>query len=196
MRLPIIAAQAPRLFSPSTGFAAGSLPLSLAGADFSRQATGESNPRSAIVWRRAFIGSWLSEYIDDEKATPPRACASAFPLRGAHYAYAGRLWQTLRLANALMDFGIATNLSAEVALVKSNARTARMAANRAMSCDLCLAQHGSALGGRTFCRDFRGAALANTFVRNLRVHSTARHHRAGVDLVDCSGVRRACHCGS
>jgi len=93
------------------------------------------------VWRRAFIGSWLSEYIDDEKATPPRACASAFPLRGAHYAYAGRLWQTLRLANALMDFGIATNLSAEVALVKSNARAARMAANRAMSCDLCLAQH-------------------------------------------------------
>ena len=40
-----------------------------------------------------------------------------------------------------MYFGTTANLPAELAAARSRARVARLAANRAMSCDRCLGQH-------------------------------------------------------
>jgi hypothetical protein len=39
-----------------------------------------------------------------------------------------------------MFFGTGSNVSEDLALAKSNAPTARLAANRAMSCERCLGQ--------------------------------------------------------
>jgi hypothetical protein len=39
-----------------------------------------------------------------------------------------------------MYFGTAANLPAELEVARSHARAARLAANRAMSCDCCLAE--------------------------------------------------------
>jgi hypothetical protein len=43
-----------------------------------------------------------------------------------------------------MCFGTAANLPAELAAAREQARAARLAANRAMSCDRCLGQQASA----------------------------------------------------
>jgi hypothetical protein len=42
-----------------------------------------------------------------------------------------------------MYFGTAANLPAELAAARSHARAARLAENRAMSCDRCLSQQAS-----------------------------------------------------
>jgi hypothetical protein len=42
-----------------------------------------------------------------------------------------------------MYFGTAANLPAELAAAQEQARSARLAANRAMSCDRCLGQQAS-----------------------------------------------------
>ena len=42
-----------------------------------------------------------------------------------------------------MHFGTAANLAAELATANTNARAARLAANRALSCEACLGQQGA-----------------------------------------------------
>ena len=48
-----------------------------------------------------------------------------------------------------MYFGTATNLPAELAAAKSNARAARLASNRALSCEACLGQQVGPVESRT-----------------------------------------------
>jgi len=59
-----------------------------------------------------------------------------------------------------MFFGTGTKVSEELALAKTNARAARMAANRAMSCESCFGNESPNPRLR-FRRDFNGGAIAN-----------------------------------
>jgi hypothetical protein len=59
-----------------------------------------------------------------------------------------------------MFFGTGAKVPEELALAKTNARAARLAANRAISCELCLRQQAPCLEHR-FRHNFHGGATAN-----------------------------------
>jgi hypothetical protein len=75
-----------------------------------------------------------------------------------------------------MFFGTGAQVPEKLALVRSNARAARLAANRAMSCERCLGQQATSPEGQVPLR-FQGWRNCEHEVDNVRVRSTAKCHR-------------------